>query len=106
MGWLITIILIIAAFYFFKWLGKLLLFRWIERKQREFARQFGENGGGYTFKQYSWGGQGQKARNKERKPEGEVRIENVHPSPKRVNRNVGDYVEYEEIEVEYEETSK
>ena len=110
MDWFISFILItIAVFYIIRVAGRYLLRRWIERKQREFSQQFGGDGG-YTYKQYTWGrpkGQrGTSASDRTRKQEGEVRIENLNPTRKKVSRDVGEYVEYEEVEVEYDETSK
>jgi hypothetical protein len=34
-----------------------------------------------------------------RRPEGEVRVEQTARTEKKVNRNVGDYVEFEEVEI-------
>lgn len=63
-------------------LGRWLLQRWVLRKQREFAEQFG-------------GGTGQARRNS--RPEGDVSVQQTAPIHKKVNRSVGDYVEFEEV---------
>ena len=70
-------------------LGRWLLQRWLQRKQREFAAQFG--GGGQP------GGRAQGRRNT--RPEGDVSVQQTAPIHKKVNRGVGDYVEFEEVEI-------
>lgn len=103
MDWLISFILIsLIVYYVLRWLAPKLLGLWLLRKQRQFADQFGQ-GKGFT---YTWGGPKQNAggtKSENRKKEGEVRIERTQTAQKKVNRNVGDYVEYEEVtETEYE----
>lgn len=97
------IILTIIGFYLLGWIGKKLLGWWIMRKQRQFADQFGQ-GRGFT---YTWGNkQGAGGTNAKgpRNKEGEVHVQQTQASHKKVNRNVGDYVEYEEVvETNYEE---
>ena len=77
------IFFLIVGFYLAGLLGRLLLRRWIIRKQKEF-----EQGG-----------------NPKPKPEGKVTVEQTRMTQKRVSGDVGDYVEYEEIKVSRETES-
>ena len=85
MGFLGVILIIILAFWLLGVIGRWLLRLWLLRKQREFAERFGGNAhaGGYH--------NGPKAR-----PEGDVDVRQTARIEKKVNRNVGDYVEFEE----------
>ena len=87
------IFFLIVGFYLAGLLGRLLLRRWIIRKQKEF-----EQGGNPFFRTYTWGGGGH-SRNAKPKPEGKVTVEQTRMTQKRVSGDVGDYVEYEEIKV-------
>ena len=90
---------LIVGFYLAGLLGRLLLRRWIIRKQKEF-----EQGGNPFFRTYTWGGGGH-SRNAKPKPEGKVTVEQTRMTQKRVSGDVGDYVEYEEIKVSRETES-
>lgn len=76
-------------------LGRWFLRRWIVKKQEEFTRRFGEQGGA-TFRQYTWssGSNGQQTTRKE----GEIKVQTTMRQQKKASRQVGDYVEYEEVE--------
>ena len=63
------IFFLIVGFYLAGLLGRLLLRRWIIRKQKEF-----EQGGNPFFRTYTWGGGGH-SRNAKPKPEGKVTVE-------------------------------
>ena len=93
------IFFLIVGFYLAGLLGRLLLRRWIIRKQKEF-----EQGGNPFFRTYTWGGGGH-SRNAKPKPEGKVTVEQTRMTQKRVSGDVGDYVEYEEIKVSRETES-
>lgn len=69
--------------------GKFFARRWIARKQREFAEQFGGAPAG---------GQGRGSTRRSRR-EGEVSVQQTMPVEKKVSKSVGDYVEFEEVEV-------
>lgn len=84
-GFLTFILILVLSFYLVGWLGRVLLRRWIMRKQEEMAGRFTE--GGYQTGQRS----GRKSRR-----EGEVTIQTKNTPAKKVNREVGEYVEYEE----------
>lgn len=88
-SFLTFILIVVLAFYLIGWLGRILLRRWIARKQQEMAGRFTGNAG------YGSRGEGSKARK-----EGEVTIQSKGSADKKVGRNVGDYVEYEEVEEE------
>ncbi len=93
MGFLSFIFITIMVFYLLGWVGKILLRWWLVRKQREFADQFGQDqGSAYA------GDRRQDGADDARKKEGEVRVEQAQATSKKVNRNVGDYVEYEEVQ--------
>lgn len=79
---------ILVGFYLFGLLGKLLLTRWIRKKQQEFARGTGE-----FSRTYTWGRGGAERS----KPEGDVTIQQPTSPSKKINKDVGDYVDYEEV---------
>ena len=102
--WFIEFILLtIICLYLLGWIGKKLLGWWLARKQRQFADKFGQ-GGGFT---YSWSNKydtGKTNNQEQRNKEGEIHIQQTQIIQKKVSRNVGDYVEYEEIiETNYEQ---
>ena len=84
---LTVLFFIIAGFYLAGLFGRLLLGWWIRKKQREF-------GDGGFARTYTLG-----SRNASKpKPEGDVTISRAQAAPpKKINQNVGDYVDYEEI---------
>lgn len=96
-GFLTFILLSVLIFYLLGMVGRWALLHWVRKKQREF-----ENGNGSTYSRtYSWGSA--RARDRESggrsaRPEGEVSIQQTHASEKKVNKNIGDYVEYEEVD--------
>ncbi|MCC8089548.1 MAG: DUF4834 family protein [Rikenellaceae bacterium] len=102
MGFLEIILIIVAVFYLTGILGRYLLRRFIARKQKEFEERFGQGQGGY-YKQYTWGS-GNKTRN-ETAEEGEIKITATGKTTKKINSQVGDYVEYTEIEEKTENNS-
>ena len=83
----------IVGIYLFGLLGRLLLKYWIRKQQQAF-----ENGTGPFTRTYTWGTQGR--RRPAPKPEGDVTIQQSRASEKKVSKNVGDYVDYEEIKTE------
>ncbi|MCD7963684.1 MAG: DUF4834 family protein [Rikenellaceae bacterium] len=95
MGVLEIILIIVAIFYLLRILAKYLFRRFIRKSQEEFEKRFGGEGGYY--KQYTWGTKGSAG---EEQKEGEIKITKIDDKQKKVNSQVGDYVEYEE----YEET--
>lgn len=68
--------------------GRWLLRYWLQKKQRQFAEQFG-------------GAQQQQTRGNRRqnRREGEVSVQQTVRVEKKVNKEVGDYVEFEEVEI-------
>lgn len=80
----------LLGIYLFGLLGKVLLRYWIARQQQKFGE------GAYT-RTYRWGA-GRTARTA--KPEGDVTVQQARPAKKKINRNVGDYVDYEEVKPE------
>lgn len=93
---LAVILSVVLVIYLIGFIGKLMLRRWIYRKQKEFEQHFGNPGG---FRQYTWtqstasgnGGNGNAGR------EGEVKVQQTAASQKKVSGSVGDYVDYEEV---------
>lgn len=61
------------------------------RKQREFSQRFGEG------RQYG-AGSGRPDRRAGRK-EGEINVQRTAPEDKKVSKTVGEYVEFEEVEI-------
>lgn len=88
---LTVLFFIVVGFYLLGLLGKLLLTYWIRKKQREFA----EGGGGFS-RTYTWSS-GRRQASRPR-PEGDISVQRTEAARGRVNRSVGDYVEYEEVE--------
>ena len=92
----------IITFWLLGKIGKWLLQAYVIRKQREMQEQFGSQGGYKTFSGgnfrgfYSFGGSGRQ----NRKSEGEVTVEQTHRAEGHtVNKKVGEYVEFEEVEI-------
>lgn len=86
----------VVGLYLLGLMGKFLLRRWILKKQREFQEQFGGQAGqGQSYRQsWSFGGN----RHNEPSKEGEIKVEtSVNNSEKRIKKDVGEYVDYEEI---------
>lgn len=83
----------IVIFYLLGIIGRWALVRWVQKKQREFAEQ---GAGGAYSRTYTWGGGG--ARESAKKPEGEISIQQTQSSEKKVSKNIGDYVDYEEVD--------
>lgn len=87
MGFLTIIFFILIFFYLLQWAVRVVL-RWkINRIQRDMARN-----GGSAYSR----GSGQRQRVPR---EGEVRVETRTAPGKKVNERIGDYVEYEEVEI-------
>lgn len=91
-GILSFILFLIIGFYVAGLIGRVLLRRWIMRKQKEF-----EQGGNPFFRTYTWSSGSQPRNDSQRKPEGKVTVEQTRVTEKRVSGEVGDYVDYEEI---------
>ncbi len=97
---MLTFILsVILGFYLLGWISRIMLRSWLRKKQREFQENGGQTGGFYRT--YTWG---TGTRNAEQKPkhEGDITIKQTKANVKKVNSNIGDYVEYEE----YKETTE
>lgn len=91
-GILSFILFLIIGFYVAGLIGRVLLRRWIMRKQKEF-----EQGGNPFFRTYTWSSGSQTRNDSQPKPEGKVTVEQTRVTEKRVSGEVGDYVDYEEI---------
>ena len=73
---------IVVGIYLMGLVGRLALGYWIRKKQRGFSRT------------YTWGGR----KASRSRAEGDVTVQQTQASPrKKINKNVGDYVDYEEI---------
>ena len=82
---------IVVGIYLMGLVGRLALGYWIRKKQREFAES-GQAGG--FSRTYTWGGR----KASRSRAEGDVTVQRTQASPrKKINKNVGDYVDYEEI---------
>ena len=89
---LIVIFSIFAFFYLLQWAVRAVL-RWkLNSIQKEMARQ---------------GRQAQTRGRRQRTPrEGEVRVDAGKAPERKINERIGDYVEYEEVEIMEEEKTK
>jgi len=80
---LLYIFYIVLFFYTLSLVGRVILGTWVRRRQHE----FNEERQRYT----------RAARDKARRSEGRVTIRDTRTERKRVEENVGEYVDYEEI---------
>lgn len=87
------ILFAILGFYLLGYLGRLLLRIWIRRQQKKFG-----NDPGAFYRTYTWGAGQRKEQHAERK-EGEIFVDQSLKTEKKVKGSVGDYVEYEEVEI-------
>lgn len=86
------ILFLIIGFYLAGLIGRLLLRRWIIRRQKEFE----QNGGNPFFRTYTWGAGAHQQQSRQR--EGDVTVQQTAQSAeKKISREVGDYVDYEEV---------
>ena len=97
-GFLTFIFFTIVGIWLLGQIGRLLIRRWILKKQREFAEQFGAGAAGG----YNAGAGAGRAKNRR---EGEVHVQQTDGGGRKVNRSVGEYVEFEEVEM-VEETEE
>ncbi|MCD8186161.1 MAG: DUF4834 family protein [Rikenellaceae bacterium] len=94
MGFIIFLICLILGFYLLKW-----LFRWWLASRLKKLQQQMENAGAQGFyKQYTWSS-AHKARRENPSREGEVKVETAAAPNKKIRDRIGDYVDYEEVEV-------
>lgn len=107
----LTVILIIfVGFWLLGLIGKWLLRYWITKKQREFQQQFGSDSttgsntggafGGRGFRGfYTFGGTSEQETRQKKRPEGEVTVTQQEIRTEyQVDKSVGEYVEFEEVE--------
>jgi hypothetical protein len=95
MGFLVFISCLILGIYLLRWLFR----QWLGRRMREIQRQMENSGTQGYYRTTS-------REKRERKPrEGEIKVETGTAPGKKVNDRIGDYVEYEEVEIT-EETTK
>ena len=79
---------LIAGFYLISLLGRVFFSHWIRKKQRQFSE-----GKGDFFRAYTWG---QTDRSSKRS-EGDITVSTTRQTEKKINKNVGDYVDFEEV---------
>ena len=84
------IFFLLLGFYIFGLLVKLIFRIWLVSRTKQFRQ-----GGGASYRTYTRNTGGGNVRG--RRPEGAVTIEHNATPPRRINRDVGDYVAYEEI---------
>lgn len=99
-----TFFIVVLSFWLFGLIIRWLLRRWIAKKQREFSERFGGGQFGGTGSA-SRSGTGSARRNNNNK-EGEISVHQTAPVEKKVSKAVGDYVEFEEIEITEETNCK
>jgi len=90
---------LLLGLYIFGLVVKLLFRIWFTGKMKHFRQN-----GGASFRTGTRGTEGSNNRSR-RAPEGAVTVEQSAMQPRRVNRNVGDYVAYEEVETAEEESA-
>jgi len=95
MNILTFIFFLFLGFYLLQWVVRL----WFRRRLRKLQQQM-ENGGGQGYyKQYTWGRGTSAQRERHQTREGEIKVETGAAPGKKVNDRIGDYVEYEEVEI-------
>lgn len=77
-------------------LGRVLLRVWLVKKQRQFAEQFGPDA---QYRQSGWSRAAGGQPRRDPAAEGEIRVRQTAPVEKKVSKAVGDYVEFEEVEI-------
>lgn len=82
-------------------LARFLLRRWVNKKQREFSERFGD-GAQYGRQSHRGGGRSQRKTGNE----GDIHVQQTVRIEKKVSNNVGEYVEFEEVEVTEEINDK
>ncbi|MFI3330703.1 MAG: DUF4834 family protein [Rikenellaceae bacterium] len=85
---------IFIGFYILGLLGRLWLRWFIAKKQKEFAQ--GKQSKGFYYST-SFGGKNNNNNKTNTKKPGEINIEQIKTTEKKVNTKVGDYVDYEEV---------
>ena len=94
MGFLEFLLGLILFFYLLGWIGRLLLRLWVCRMQRKFEQNPQEG----NFRTYTWNFGGHNRRPNTPKQEGDITIKTNTSSSKQVREDIGDYVDFEEIE--------
>lgn len=79
---------LIAGFYLISLLGRVFFSHWIRKKQRQFSE-----GKGDFFRAYTWG----QADRSSKRSEGDITVSTTRQTEKKINKNVGDYVDFEEV---------
>ena len=79
---------LIAGVYLISLLGRVFFSYWIRKKQREFSE-----GKGDFFRTYTWG----RSNRPPKRPEGDITVSTTKQTEKKINKNVGDYVDFEEV---------
>ncbi|MDD3108410.1 MAG: DUF4834 family protein [Alistipes sp.] len=86
---ILTVLLsIFVIIYLTGLLGRILFSYWIRKKQREMGLD--PSGG------FSWGVRGSRERPRTQ-AEGDITVQKAQTQAKKINKNVGDYVDYEEV---------
>ncbi len=96
------VLILILGFYLLGIVARLLLRRWVARRQKEFSE--GKTGGGF-FWQYPPRGNNAN-RPGDNRESGKVTVVRTQREEKKVSSNAGEYVEYEEITETAEEEMK
>ncbi len=78
---------LIAGFYLMSLLGRVFFSHWIRKKQREFTE-----GKGDFFRTYTWG-----RSERPKQTEGDITVSATRQTEKKINKNVGEYVDFEEV---------
>ncbi len=89
------LLIVVLVVYLIGFVGRLLFRMWIRKIRKEFIGSGGNGPAGSYYRQYTWGKSGEN-RKKEQK-EGEVQVRAGNSPRQRINREIGDYVDYEEV---------
>lgn len=98
-----VILTIVIGFWLLGIIGRLLLRFWVGRMQRRMQQGGGGAGGGAfnygPFKGFytSYGSAGTSAQSKDKRKEGEVTVETTGQTKSHNHKDIGDYVDFEEV---------
>ncbi len=95
------VICAILGFYLLGFIGRIALKFFIRKKTREFQEQFGAKGNYNGQSQSNWNRSANTnsstQQDEAKEEEGKIHVQQAANTEKRVSRNVGEYVDFEEV---------
>ncbi len=93
MGFILTILIIVALFWVLRLLAPYILLALVRRQQKRWAN--GQQGGGFNAGSPFGGAYTNNSSESDKRKEGEIRVEK-NATSKQHSRNIGEYVDFEE----------